>query len=138
MLSANGRGIPSSARGTTRTESVILEVSDDGLLDDLQPKIFDRSSPRKRSARPGLRPTVAYLIVRARRPDPPRVTAEHRRVVHVGCRSPGPSSRRDHARAAGSVSSRRRIDLVVEDEAKLASAVIDAPATPGMVDHARR
>jgi two-component system cell cycle sensor histidine kinase/response regulator CckA len=145
MLSSNGRGIL-----VVRTwhnadqESVVLEINDDGpgIPDDLQPKIFDPFFTTKEVGKgTGLGLTVAYAIVQ-----------EHGGRIHLESRPnggasfyvelpvtgvrlpPSPTARSQEgaldAVAAASI-------LVVEDEAKLASAVIDALRDVGyLVDHA--
>jgi len=144
MLSANGRGVL-----VVRTwhdadqESVILEINDDGpgIPDELQPKIFDPFFTTKEVGKgTGLGLTVAYAIVQ-----------EHGGRIRLESRAgrgasfyvelpvtgvtlpPVPVARRDgptEAIAGASI-------LVVEDEAKLASAVVDALRDAGyIVEHA--
>jgi CheY-like chemotaxis protein len=146
MLSANGRGIL-----VLRTwhdadqESVILEINDDGpgIPDDLQPKIFDPFFTTKEVGKgTGLGLTVAYAIVqehggRIRLESRPNAGASFYVEMPVtGARlppTPVARPRRDpvpDAAAGASI-------LVVEDEAQLASAVVDALRDAGyLVEHA--
>ena len=145
MLSANGRGVL-----VVRTwhdadqESVILEINDDGsgVPDDLQPKIFDPFFTTKEVGQgTGLGLTVAYAIVqehggRIRLESRPNIGASFYVELPVtGVRLPpapttGTQDSRLEAVADASI-------LVVEDEAKLASAVVDALRDAGyLVDHA--
>jgi two-component system NtrC family sensor kinase len=145
MLSANGRGIL-----VVRTwhdadqESVILEINDDGpgIPDELQPKIFDPFFTTKEVGKgTGLGLTVAYAIVqehggRIRLESRPNVGASFYVELPVSgasrppeptrARLPGPT----HVVVGASI-------LVVEDEAQLASAVVDALRDAGyLVEHA--
>jgi CheY-like chemotaxis protein len=144
MLSAHGRGVL-----VVRTwhdadqEIVVLEINDDGpgISDDLQPKIFDPFFTTKEVGKgTGLGLTVAYAIVqehggRIRLESRPNAGASFYVEMPVtGARlAPTPQTRArldDAAVAGGSI-------LVVEDEAKLASAVVDALRDAGyLVDHA--
>ena len=145
MLSAHGRGIL-----VVRTwhdmdqESVILEINDDGpgIPDELQPKIFDPFFTTKEVGKgTGLGLTVAYAIVqehggRIRLESRPDIGASFYVELPVGGGklSPGPTRARLHgpteAVAGASI-------LVVEDEAQLASAVVDALRDAGyLVEHA--
>jgi two-component system cell cycle sensor histidine kinase/response regulator CckA len=145
MLSANGRGVL-----VVRTwhdadqEMVVLEINDDGpgIPDELQPKIFDPFFTTKEVGKgTGLGLTVAYAIVqehggRIRLDSRPGGGASFYVELPVtGVKlPPAPTSRsRD-----GSVDSVAGASiLVVEDEAKLASAVVDALRDAGyIVDHA--
>jgi CheY-like chemotaxis protein len=145
MLSANGRGIL-----VVRTwhnadqESVILEINDDGpgIPDDLQPKIFDPFFTTKEVGKgTGLGLTVAYAIVqehggRIRLESRPGVGASFYVELPVsGARlPPGPAS---HARDEPIEAIAGASILVVEDEAKLASAVVEALRDAEyIVDHA--
>jgi len=145
MLSANGRGIL-----VVRTwhnadqESVILEINDDGpgIPDDLQPKIFDPFFTTKEVGKgTGLGLTVAYAIVqehggRIRLESRPGVGASFYVELPVsGARlPPGPAP---HPRDAPIEAIAGASILVVEDEAKLASAVVEALRDAGyIVDHA--
>jgi signal transduction histidine kinase/CheY-like chemotaxis protein len=144
MLSANGRGVL-----VVRTwhdadqESVILEINDDGpgIPDELQPKIFDPFFTTKEVGKgTGLGLTVAYAIVqkhggRIRLESRPGHGASFYVELPVtGVKLPSaPAARRDgpiEAIAGASI-------LVVEDEARLASAVVDALRDAGyIVEHA--
>jgi two-component system cell cycle sensor histidine kinase/response regulator CckA len=135
MLSANGRGVL-----VVRTwhdpdqESVILEINDDGpgIPDELQPKIFDPFFTTKEVGKgTGLGLTVAYAIVqehggRIRLESRPNVGASFYVELPVtGVKlGPEPAAR---ARLQGPTEAVVGASiLVVEDEAKLASAVADA------------
>jgi PAS domain S-box-containing protein len=146
MLSAHGRGVL-----VVRTwqdadqDTVVLEISDDGpgIADDLQPKIFDPFFTTKEVGKgTGLGLTVAYAIVqehggRIRLESRPNAGASF--YVEMPVTGAGLAqktltrARMDEpaeALAGGSI-------LVVEDEARLASAVIDALRDAGyLVDHA--
>jgi PAS domain S-box-containing protein len=144
MLSAHGRGVL-----VVRTwhdadrETVVLEINDDGpgIPDDLQPKIFDPFFTTKEVGKgTGLGLTVAYAIVqehggRIRLESRPNGGASFYVEMPVtGARLAPTPLRRAHlddaAVAGGSI-------LVVEDEAGLASAVVDALRDAGyLVDHA--
>jgi signal transduction histidine kinase len=146
MLSAHGRGIV-----VVRTwhdadqETVILEINDDGpgIPPDLQAKIFDPFFTTKEVGQgTGLGLTVAYAIVqehggRIRIESRPNAGASFYVEVPVsgGKLPPAPLLRKplpapSEAVAGASV-------LVVEDEAALASAVVDALRDAGyLVEHA--
>ncbi len=145
MLSANGRGIL-----VLRTwhdadqESVILEINDDGpgIPDDLQPKIFEPFFTTKEVGQgTGLGLSVAYAIVqehggRIRLESRPGIGASFYVELPVtGTKlppAPLPRARSDEIEAVAGASI-----LVVEDEAKLASAVVEALRDAGyIVDHA--
>src|SRR4029077_3135335 len=143
MLSAHGRGaLVVRTWHDAQQESVILEINDDGpgIPDDLQPKIFDPFFTTKEVGKgTGLGLTVAYAIVqehggRIRLESRPNAGASFYVEMPVtGARlAPTPiiRARKDEAVAGGSI-------LVVEDEAGLASAVVDALRDAGyLVDHA--
>jgi two-component system cell cycle sensor histidine kinase/response regulator CckA len=145
MLSANGRGVL-----VVRTwhdavqETVILEINDDGpgIPDDLQPKIFDPFFTTKEVGKgTGLGLTVAYAIVqehggRIRLESRPNIGASFYVELPVtGAKlPPAPTAR---AREGSVEAVAGASILVVEDEAKLASAVVDALRDAGyLVDHA--
>jgi signal transduction histidine kinase/CheY-like chemotaxis protein len=144
MLSANGRGVL-----VVRTwhdadqESVVLEINDDGpgIPDELQPKIFDPFFTTKEVGKgTGLGLTVAYAIVQEHggrirlESRPGRGASFYVELPVSGVKLPPvPAIRREgptEAVAGASI-------LVVEDEAKLASAVVDALRDAGyLVEHA--
>ena len=146
MLSANGRGVL-----VVRTwhdpdqESVILEINDDGpgIPDELQPKIFDPFFTTKEVGKgTGLGLTVAYAIVqehggRIRLESRPTVGASFYVELPVtGAKlGPEPAARARLQETTEAVAGASI--LVVEDEAKLASAVADALRDAGyLVEHA--
>jgi signal transduction histidine kinase len=145
MLSANGRGIL-----VVRTwhdpdqESVILEINDDGpgIPDDLQPKIFEPFFTTKEVGKgTGLGLSVAYAIVqehggRIRLESRPGIGASFYVELPVtGARLPPTPLIRGRAGQLEAIAGASI--LVVEDEAKLASAVVDALRDAGyIVDHA--
>ena len=145
MLSANGRGIL-----VVRTwhdadqESVILEINDDGpgIPDELQPKIFDPFFTTKEVGKgTGLGLTVAYAIVqehggRIRLESRPNVGASFYVELPVSGASRPPEPTRARLPGPTDVVVGASI-LVVEDEAQLASAVVDALRDAGyLVEHA--
>jgi signal transduction histidine kinase len=143
MLSANGRGtLVVRTWHDAAQEMVVLEINDDGpgIPDDLQPKIFDPFFTTKEVGKgTGLGLTVAYAIVqehggRIRLESRPNAGASFYVEMPVsGTRlapTPLTRARADEPVAGGSI-------LVVEDEARLASAVVDALRDAGyLVDHA--
>jgi signal transduction histidine kinase len=145
MLSAHGRGIL-----VLRTwhdadrESVVLEINDDGpgVPDDLQPKVFDPFFTTKDVGKgTGLGLTVAYAIVQ-----------EHGGRIHLESRAglgasfyvefPITGARPataplSHGRQGPLEAVQGATVLVVEDEAGLAAAVVDALKDVGyIVEHA--
>ena len=134
MLSANGRGaLVVRTWHDVDHESVVLEVNDDGpgIPDDVQPKIFDPFFTTKEVGKgTGLGLTVAYAIVQE---HGGRIRLESRTgagtsfyvelPVSGATLLPGPTTTAldsaDHPVAGASI-------LVVEDEAALASAIVDA------------
>jgi two-component system cell cycle sensor histidine kinase/response regulator CckA len=145
MLSANGRGtlVVRTWHDPDR-ESVVLEINDDGpgIPDELQPKIFDPFFTTKEVGQgTGLGLTVAYAIVqehggRIRLESQPDAGASFYVELPVtGAKLPPvqaarPSDDSIEAIAGASI-------LVVEDEARLASAVVDALRDAGyIVEHA--
>jgi signal transduction histidine kinase len=145
MLSANGRGtLVVRTWHDADQESVVLEINDDGpgIPDELQPKIFDPFFTTKEVGQgTGLGLTVAYAIVqehggRIRLESRPGAGASFYVELPVtGARLPPVQAARPpddpiEAIAGASI-------LVVEDEAKLASAVVDALRDAGyIVEHA--
>jgi PAS domain S-box-containing protein len=143
MLSAHGRGIlVVRSWHDADQETVVLEINDDGpgIPDDLQPKIFDPFFTTKEvGTGTGLGLTVAYAIVqehggRIRLESRPNAGASfYVEMPLTGTRlAPTPLTRAhpSHIVAGASI-------LVVEDEARLASAVVDALRDAGyLVDHA--
>ena len=146
MLSANGRGIL-----VVRTwhdadqESVVLEINDDGpgIPDELQPKIFDPFFTTKEVGKgTGLGLTVAYAIVqehggRIRLESRPGAGASFYVELPVtGAKlPPAPAPRAQRTTPIEAVAGASM--LVVEDEAALASAVVDALRDAGyIVEHA--
>jgi len=145
MLSANGRGtLVVRTWHDAEQECVILEINDDGpgIPDDLQPKIFDPFFTTKEVGKgTGLGLTVAYAIVqehggRIRLESCPNGGASFYVELPVtGAKLPPvPPVRRQEPVAAVVGAS----VLVVEDEAALAAAVMDALQDAGyLVEHAR-
>ena len=146
MVSANGRGtLVLRTWHDPDQEIVILEINDDGpgIPDDLQPKIFDPFFTTKEVGKgTGLGLTVAYAIVQ-----------EHGGRIRLESRPDAGASFYVEMPVTGTpmapaVPPRPRIEepvdvvaggsiLVVEDEAQLASAVVDALRDAGyIVDHA--
>jgi signal transduction histidine kinase len=146
MLSANGRGVlVVRSWHDADQESVILEVNDDGpgIPDELQPKIFDPFFTTKEVGKgTGLGLTVAYAIVqehggRIRLESRPNAGASFYVEMPVtGARLSSAPVARVRLDGAASAVAGASI-LVVEDEAKLASAVVDALRDAGyVVEHA--
>jgi len=146
MLTANGRGtLVVRTWHDVNHESVVLEINDDGpgIPDELQPKIFDPFFTTKEVGKgTGLGLTVAYAIVqehggRIRLESNPNIGASFYVELPVsgGKLPPAPLSRgrldaQVEAVPGASI-------LVVEDETKLANAVVDALRDAGyIVDHA--
>jgi PAS domain S-box-containing protein len=143
MLSAHGHGIlVVRSWHDADQETVVLEINDDGpgIPDDLQPKIFDPFFTTKEvGTGTGLGLTVAYAIVqehggRIRLESRPNAGASFYVEMPVtGDRlAPTPLTRTRPSQIVAGASI-----LVVEDEARLASAVVDALRDAGyLVDHA--
>jgi signal transduction histidine kinase len=133
MLSANGRGtLVVRTWHDAEQECVILEINDDGpgIPDDVQPKIFDPFFTTKEVGKgTGLGLTVAYAIVqehggRIRLESCPNGGASFYVELPVtGAKLPPLPPVRRHEPVAAVVGASV---LVVEDEAALAAAVIDA------------
>ncbi len=146
MLSANGHGtLVVRTWHDADQESVILEINDDGpgIPDELQPKIFDPFFTTKEVGKgTGLGLTVAYAIVqehggRIRLDSRPNGGASFYVELPVtgGKLSPSPLPRGGLPGPAEAI--KGASILVVEDEAKLASAVVDALRDAGyLVEHA--
>jgi len=144
MLAAHGRGtLVVRTWHDADQESVLLEINDDGpgIPEDLQPKIFDPFFTTKEVGKgTGLGLTVAYAIVQ-----------EHGGRIRLETRPNGgasfyvelpisggklPPVTRAHLDTSAEAIAGASI-LVVEDEAKLASAVVDALRDAGyIVQHA--
>jgi CheY-like chemotaxis protein len=146
MLSTNGRGVlVIRSWYDAEQESVILEINDDGpgIPEDVQPKIFDPFFTTKEVGQgTGLGLTVAYAIVqehggRIRLESRPDSGASFYVELPITGRklpnapAPGsPLAQQVDSVAGASV-------LVVEDEAALATAVLDALRDSGYaVEHA--
>ncbi len=148
MVSAHGRGVlVVRTWHDAEQESVILEINDDGpgISDDLQQKIFDPFFTTKEVGKgTGLGLTVAYAIVqehggRIRLESRPGAGASFYVELPVtGAKLKTAAAPRDGAgipRAPDPVAGASI--LVVEDEARLASAVVDALRDAGyLVEHA--
>jgi two-component system cell cycle sensor histidine kinase/response regulator CckA len=146
MLAAHGRGtIVVRTWHDAEQESVILEVNDDGpgIPDELQPKIFDPFFTTKEVGKgTGLGLTVAYAIVqehggRIRLESHPALGASFYVELPVtGAKLPPVVMTRARRQGGIDIVAGGSI-LVVEDEAKLASAVVEALRDEGyLVDHA--
>jgi signal transduction histidine kinase/BarA-like signal transduction histidine kinase len=141
MLSANGRGVlVARSWHNADQESVVLEINDDGpgIPDAVQPKIFDPFFTTKEVGQgTGLGLTVAYAIVQ-----------EHGGRIRLESREGGGASFFIELPVSGklpaAVASEKRLTppvrsatgasiLVVEDEAPLATAVVDALHDAGYV-----
>jgi CheY-like chemotaxis protein len=148
MVSAHGRGVlVVRTWHDAEQESVILEINDDGpgISEDLQPKIFDPFFTTKEIGKgTGLGLTVAYAIVqehggRIRLESRPGAGASFYVELPVsGAKLKTAAASRQGSKtppAAGPVAGASI--LVVEDEAQLASAVVDALRDVGyLVEHA--
>jgi signal transduction histidine kinase/BarA-like signal transduction histidine kinase len=146
MLAANGRGtIVVRTWHDAEQESVILEINDDGpgIPDEVQPKIFDPFFTTKEVGKgTGLGLTVAYAIVqehggRIRLESHPNAGASFYVELPVsgGKLPPAPLTRSSLQSGVDAVAGASI--LVVEDEAKLADAVVDALRDAGyVVEHA--
>ncbi len=142
MLSAHGRGVL-----VVRTwhhadqESVVLEINDDGpgIPEELQPKIFDPFFTTKEVGKgTGLGLTVAYAIVqehggRIRLESQPNAGASFFVEVPVSGRKLEPAGSMKAHLSEPVKAVVGAVILVVEDETKLASAVVDALRDAGYV-----
>jgi PAS domain S-box-containing protein len=141
MVSSHGRGtLVVRTWHDARQESVVLEINDDGpgIPDDLQPKIFDPFFTTKEVGKgTGLGLTVAYAIVqehggRIRLESQPGKGASFYVELPVsGGKLPSATARRASFDAPEAVVGASV--LVVEDEAHLANAVVDALRDAGYV-----
>jgi len=146
MITSNGHGtLVVRTWHNADQETVVLEINDDGpgIPEDLQPKIFDPFFTTKEVGKgTGLGLTVAYAIVqehggRIRLESRPNKGASFYIEMPVtGARlPPAPPVRSRVEEPSDSVVSGSI--LVVEDEAQLASAVVDALRDKGyLVEHA--
>ena len=146
MLAANGRGtlVVRTWHDAPR-ESVILEINDDGpgVPAEHQPKIFDPFFTTKDVGKgTGLGLTVAYAIVqehggRIRLESPPGAGASFYVELPVsGAKMPTRPFPRGRTEAPVETAASGSL-LVVDDEAQLASAVVDALRDAGYgVDYA--
>ena len=146
MLAAHGRGtIVVRTWHDPDQETVILEINDDGpgIPTDVQPKIFDPFFTTKEVGKgTGLGLTVAYAIVQE---HGGRIRLESRigsgasfyvELPVTGAKDSTSSQRRGSSRTTVETVAGASI-LLVEDEAKLASAVADALGDAGyIVEHA--
>jgi signal transduction histidine kinase len=147
MLSAHGRGVlVVRSWHNIQEECVILEINDDGpgVPEELQPKIFDPFFTTKEVGKgTGLGLTVAYAIVqehggRIRLESRPSGASFYVELPVSGAKLPPAPASRGRAESAASVtrpvaSVAGASILVVEDEAALASAVIEALMDAGYV-----
>jgi len=146
MLAANGRGtIVVRTWHDPEQESVILEINDDGpgIPEDLQPKIFDPFFTTKEVGKgTGLGLTVTYAIVqehggRLRLESRPNAGASFYVELPISGGKLGPAPGGRTPLDSGTDAVVGASILVVEDEAKLASAVVDALRDAGyIVQHA--
>src|SRR5262245_7954715 len=146
MLSAHGRGIiVVRTWHDAEQESVVLEINDDGpgIPEDVQPKIFDPFFTTKDVGKgTGLGLTVAYAIVqehggRIRLESGVNAGASFyvEMPVSGGKLPPAPNARTILQSPVAAIAGASV--LVVEDEQKLASAVVDALRDAGyIVEHA--
>jgi two-component system cell cycle sensor histidine kinase/response regulator CckA len=150
MLAAHGRGtLVVRTWHDAEQECVVLEINDDGpgIPDDVQPKIFDPFFTTKEVGKgTGLGLTVAYAIVhehggRIRLESRPSAGCSFYVELPVGGGklAPAPLSRSPLSALSGVAAEAvaGASILVVEDEAKLANAVVDALRDAGyLVEHA--
>ena len=141
MVSSHGRGtLVVRTWHDAQQESIILEINDDGpgIPDDLQPKIFDPFFTTKEVGKgTGLGLTVAYAIVQEHggrirlESQPNRGASFYVELPLSGAKLPPAPVRRTNFDAPEAIVGASV--LVVEDEAHLASAVVDALTDAGYV-----
>ncbi len=145
MVSSHGRGtIVVRTWHDPQQESVVLEINDDGpgIPDDLQPKIFDPFFTTKEVGKgTGLGLTVAYAIVQE---HGGRIRLESQNgkgasfyveLPVTGAKLPPTAARRTNLDSSEAIAGASV--LIVEDEAQLAGAVVEAFKDAGYaVDHA--
>jgi signal transduction histidine kinase len=145
ILSASGRGtIVVRTWHDAAREAVILEINDDGpgIPDDLQPKIFDPFFTTKDIGKgTGLGLTVAYAIVQEHggrlrlETSVPHGTSFYVELPLTAAKTAPAATPRKIQSPLGPIGS--AAILVVEDEAPLAAAVLDALRDNGYsVEHA--
>jgi signal transduction histidine kinase/ActR/RegA family two-component response regulator len=145
MLSASGHGvIVARSWHESDHEAVVLEINDDGpgIPDDLQPKIFDPFFTTKDIGKgTGLGLTVAYAIVQEHggrirlESRPAHGTSFYVELPVSGAKLQPVAAARPAQAPLGPIETASI--LVVEDEAALAAAVIDALQDVGYaVEHA--
>jgi len=146
MVSSHGRGtLVVRSWHDAEQESVVLEINDDGpgIPDELQPKIFDPFFTTKEVGQgTGLGLTVAYAIVQEHggrlrlESQKDKGSSFYVELPISGAKLPPALVRRTSFDSLEAVAG--ACVLVVEDEAQLASAVMDALRDVGyLVDHAR-
>src|SRR5439155_26648666 len=146
MLAANGRGtLVIRTWHDVDQECVVLEVNDDGpgIPEEVQPKIFDPFFTTKEVGKgTGLGLTVAYAIVQEHggrirlESHPGRGASFYVELPVSGAKLPAAPPARGRLPSPAGIVAGGAI-LVVEDEAQLASAVVEALRDAGyLVQHA--
>ena len=140
MLAANGRGtLVIRTWHDVDQECVVLEVNDDGpgIPEEVQPKIFDPFFTTKEVGKgTGLGLTVAYAIVQEHGGRIRRGASFYVELPVSGAKLPAAPPARGRLPAPAGIVAGGAI-LVVEDEAQLASAVVEALRDAGyLVQHA--
>jgi two-component system NtrC family sensor kinase len=146
MVSSHGRGtIVVRTWHDAQQESVVLEINDDGpgIPEEVQPKIFDPFFTTKEVGKgTGLGLTVAYAIVQEHggrirlESQADKGASFYVELPVSGAKLPPSPARRANFDAPEAVVGASV--LVVEDEAHLASAVVDALKDAGyVVEHAQ-